>query len=327
MNPAPPVTRVFGIGADGRGRRAGWGHPPRSDRTALLPTPAVVTDTTAYLPDELVAEHDVHRVSLYVSLDGEQRREIDIAGSDYREFYERLRASEGGATTSQPSVGDFIEVYAPLLDAGREILSLHISSAISGTVQAATQARQQLIDEDRGGERIRVYDTRTGCGGQGIIVLAAAKAIAGGADAEAAFSVAERTRDSLEIWFAVDTLEYLRKGGRIGAAAAFLGSALQIKPILTLREEITPVERVRTRRRAFERMVDYARERHADGADAWVVQHICDPETARHLVEECRQVFGSDPVFVSEIGPVIGAHVGPGLIGVGGVPLEMLGQS
>jgi DegV family protein with EDD domain len=125
-------------------------------------------------------------------------------------------------------------------------------------------------------------------------------------------------------WFAVDTLEYLRKGGRIGAAQALLGSALQIKPILTLEEEIRPVERVRTRRRAFERMVDYARERKEQGADAWVVQHIHDPDTARQLVEECRQVFGSDPVFVSEIGPVIGAHIGPGLLGFGGIRSEYL---
>ena len=128
------------------------------------------------------------------------------------------------------------------------------------------------------------------------------------------------------MWFAIDTLEYLRKGGRIGAAQAWLGSALQIKPILTLGEEITPVERVRTRRRAFERMVEFARRRHADGADAWVVQHIQDPESARRLVDEGRQIFGSEPVFVSEIGPVIGAHVGPGLLGVGGVPPTLLGN-
>ena len=134
----------------------------------------------------------------------------------------------------------------------------------------------------------------------------------------------ERARDALKMWFAVDTLEYLRRGGRIGAAQALLGSALQIKPILTLEEEIRPVERVRTRRRAFERMVDYARERKEDGADAWVVQHIHDPDTARQLVEECRQMFGSDPVFVSEIGPVIGAHVGPGLIGFGAIPRTLL---
>ena len=127
------------------------------------------------------------------------------------------------------------------------------------------------------------------------------------------------------MWFAIDTLEYLRKGGRIGAAQAWLGSALQIKPILTLGEEITPVERVRTRRRAFERMVDYARQRRDDGADGWVVQHIQDPETAQRLVEQCRELFGTEPIFVSEIGPVIGAHVGPGLIGTGGVPRAQLG--
>jgi fatty acid kinase fatty acid binding subunit len=290
-----------------------------------LAATAVVTDTTSYLPQEILSQHEIQRVSLYVTLDGDQRREIDIAGSTYDDFYERLRASESGATTSQPSVGDFVEVYEPLLAAGREIVSIHISSGISGTVGSAQQARQQLIDDGKGGERIQVYDSRSACGGLGIVALAAAKAAAAGADGEATLAAAERTRDSLEIWFAVDTLEYLRKGGRIGAAQAFLGSALQIKPILSLGEEITPIERVRTKRRAFERMVDYARERHSDGADAWVVQHIHDPETARHLVDECRQVFGGDPVFVSEIGPVIGAHVGPGLIGVGGVPLDMLG--
>jgi DegV family protein with EDD domain len=156
------------------------------------------------------------------------------------------------------------------------------------------------------------------------MALVAARAGARGAGAAEAMERVEAARDSLRMWFAIDTLEYLRKGGRIGAAQAWLGSALQIKPILTLREEITPVERVRTRRRAFERMVEYARERHSDGADAWVVQHIQDPDAARRLIDECRQIFGSDPVFVSEVGPVIGAHVGPGLIGVGGIPRSAL---
>ncbi len=131
-------------------------------------------------------------------------------------------------------------------------------------------------------------------------------------------------RSTLKLWFAIDTLEYLRKGGRIGAAQAFLGSALQIKPILTIGEEITPVERVRTRRRAMERLVEFAKERKEAGADNWVVQHIHDPETARELVERCREVFGSDPVFVSEIGPVIGAHIGPGLLGFGGAKSDLL---
>ena len=285
---------------------------------------AVVTDTTAYLPEELVAEHDIKRVSLYVSLDGTQRPEIEIAGEAYGEFFERLRASEEGATTSQPSVGDFCAVYEPLLAEGKDIISVHLSAGISGTCESALQAKERLTAEGKGGERIRVYDSRSSCGGQGLVVLSAAAAAESGADGDDALAAAERCRGALQMWFAIDTLEYLRKGGRIGAAQAWLGSALQIKPILTLGEEIAPVERVRTRRRAFERMVDYARQRRDDGADAWVVQHIQDPETAQRLADQCRELFGSEPVFVSEIGPVIGAHIGPGLLGVGGVPRDAL---
>jgi len=126
------------------------------------------------------------------------------------------------------------------------------------------------------------------------------------------------------MWFAVDTLEYLRRGGRIGGARAWIGSALKIKPILTLEEEVAPIERVRTRGRSLERLREYARERHESGADAWVVQHIQDHETANVLVDDCREIFGCEPVFVSEIGPVIGAHVGPGLIGVGSISKSVL---
>jgi DegV family protein with EDD domain len=122
------------------------------------------------------------------------------------------------------------------------------------------------------------------------------------------------------MWFAVETLEYLRRGGRIGAASAWLGTALKIKPILTLENEITPIERVRTSGRALERLTDYAEQRKADGADGWVVQHIQAPDEAARLVDETEQIMGRPPLFVSEIGPVIGAHVGPGLLGVGGVP-------
>ncbi|TMK71844.1 MAG: DegV family protein [Actinobacteria bacterium] len=285
---------------------------------------AVVTDTTAYLPEDLVAEHDIKLVSLYVSLDGVQRPEIEIAGDQYDDFFERLRASDEGATTSQPSVGDFCAVYEPLLADGKDIVSIHLSAGISGTCESALQARERLTTEGKGGERIRIYDSRSSCGGQALVVLAAASAAEAGGDGDRTLAAAERSRDALQMWFAIDTLEYLRKGGRIGAAQAWLGSALQIKPILTLGEEITPIERVRTRRRAFERMVEYTRRRRDDGADAWVVQHIHDPETAERLVEQGRKLFDSDPVFVSEIGPVIGAHIGPGLLGVGGVPSALL---
>jgi DegV family protein with EDD domain len=147
---------------------------------------------------------------------------------------------------------------------------------------------------------------------------------AAGGDVDAVAARAREACEATRLWFAVDTLEYLRRGGRIGTAQAWLGGALRIKPILTLDGEITPIERVRTSGRAFERMVDYMRSRHQDGADGWVVQHIQAPDVVERLLERGHEMFGSDPVFVSEIGPVIGAHVGPGLVGVGGLPTALL---
>ncbi|MBK5218529.1 MAG: DegV family protein [Thermoleophilia bacterium] len=283
---------------------------------------AVVCDTTAYLPSALLAKRGIETISLYVSVDGEQERESEIA--DYAAFYQRLRASQSGATTSQPSIGDFLAVYEPLLDAGKEIVSVHISAGISGTFEAANQARERLVEEDKGGERIQVVDSRSAAGGMGLCVLGASAAALEGANAEEAVDRAERARNELKMWFAIDTLEYLRRGGRIGGARAWIGSALKIKPILTLEEEITPVERVRTRARSVERLRDYARQRHESGSDGWVVQHIQDDETASKLIEDCHEIFGCDPVFTSEIGAVLGAHVGPGLLGVGSVPTDLV---
>jgi DegV family protein with EDD domain len=283
---------------------------------------AVVCDTTSYLPSELIAERGIEVISLYVSIDGDQKPEAEI--TDYGAFYEQLRASQGAATTSQPSIGDFVEIYEPLLDAGREIASIHISSGISGTFEAAGQARERLIAEGKGGERIHIFDSRSACGGMGLCAVAAAAAAAGGADGEKALARARQAREELKMWFAIDTLEYLRRGGRIGGARAWIGSALKIKPILTLEDEITPIERVRTRSRSIERLREYARERHESGADAWVVQYIQDREAADTLANDCREIFGREPAFISEIGPVIGAHAGPGLLGVGSVTTQVL---
>ena len=283
---------------------------------------AVVCDTTAYLPDALVAERGIQRISLYVSIGDRQEAEAEI--TNFADFYERLRASKGGATTSQPSIGDFGAVYEPLLEAGREIVSIHISAGISGTFEAAVQARDRLTEEGKGGERIRVFDSRSAAGGMGLCVLAASAAAAAGGDGEAVLARAELAREELKMWFAIDTLEYLRRGGRIGGARAWIGSALKIKPILTLEEEITPIERVRTRNRSIERLLDYARQHHEDGYDAWVVQHIQDFDTAGRLIDDAREIFGCEPAFVSEIGAVLGAHVGPGLLGIGSVSKSAL---
>ncbi|HEU4703144.1 MAG TPA: DegV family protein [Conexibacter sp.] len=281
---------------------------------------AVVTDTCHYLPRQLVAARGIHEVSLYVHWDAREDREADLP--DFGAYYEHLRTAKQLPTTSQPSIGDFLAVYEPLLADGREIVSIHLSSAISGTFASAEQARDQLAG--RGRDRIHVVDSQSACGGEGLVVLAAHAAAARGLSAQEVVAHAREARAALQMWFAVDTLEYLRRGGRIGAAQAYLGSALKIKPILTLEAEITPVERVRTSGRAFERMVDYMKSRHADGADAWVVQHIQAHEQAERLVEIGRELWGCDPCFVSEVGPVIGTHVGPGLLGVGGIPTSFL---
>ena len=286
---------------------------------------AVVCDSSQYLPPEVIAAKGIGVVSLYVSIDGQQEAEEAI--TDYDDFYSRLRQSSGGATTSQPSLGDFIDVWQPLLDQGRDIVSIHISSAISGTFEAANQARQRLIDDGKGGDRIYLYDSEMACGATGLCVLAAHAAIEAGGGPDEALARAKEVRETLKMWFAVDTLEYLRKGGRIGGASAWIGSALKIKPILTIDREIKPIERVRTRARSLERLRGYARQLHESGADAWVIQHIQDPETAAALAVDLREIFGGKPAFISEIGPVIGAHVGPGLLGVGAVSWSLLEAS
>jgi DegV family protein with EDD domain len=280
---------------------------------------AIVSDTCHYLPPEVVAEHDIHLVSLYVHWKDHSERESDI--TDYKAYFEKLALPADLPTTSQPSIGDFLAVYEPLIEAGDEIVSIHLAGGMSGTVASAEQAREQLGERSN---RVFVIDSATACGGEGLVILAAA---AGAREGLSGGAVAERARDArkeLKMWFAIDTLEYLRRGGRIAGAQAWLGSALRIKPILTVESEITPIERVRTSRRAFERMVDLLRSRHEDGADAYMVQHIQAPEEAAELAARGTEIFGHPPRVISEIGPVIGTHVGPGLLGAGGIPSRFL---
>ena len=282
---------------------------------------AVATDSTHYLPPALAAERGIHQVSLYVGWGGEPQRELDMNGFDG--FYRRLRTDDELPTTSQPSIGDFLAVWEPLLEQGREIVSVHLAGGISGTCEAARQARELLAERGLA-ERVAVIDGETACGGLGMLLLAACAAAQTGAGLGEVAERVRKARQALRIWFCLDTLEYLRRGGRVGKAQAWLGGTLRIKPILSLEREIVPVERVRTAGRAFERMVRYAQELRDAGSDGWVVQHIQAPEQAQRLIERCREIFDSEPLFSSEVGPVIGTYTGPGLIGVGGLPRSLL---
>jgi DegV family protein with EDD domain len=286
-----------------------------------MPPVAVATDSTSYLPRALADDEGIHQVSLYVGWSGERERELGMESFDA--FYERLRRDPEVPTTSQPSIGDFLAVWEPLLGAGEDIVSIHLAGGISGTFEAARQAHALLAERGQGA-RVEVIDGETACGGLGMLLLAAAAAARSGADKDAVAARVHEARRALQIWFCLDTLEYLRRGGRIGKAQAWLGGTLKIKPILSLEYEIVPVERVRTAGRAFERMIKYAEELRDRGSDGWVVQHIQAPEQAERLIDRCREIFDSEPLFTSEVGPVIGTYTGPGLIGVGALPRTLL---
>lgn len=280
---------------------------------------AVVTDSTHYLPRELVLARGIHQVSLYVNQSGKVTKESDMP--DFDAFYDGLRTSAELPTTSQPSIGDFLEVYEPLVAAGHDIVSVHLSGGLSGTVESARQAAAEL----GGQRRIEVVDSLSTCGGLALVVLAAQAAADSGADVE---QVAERAREAIEateVWFSLDTLEFVRRGGRIGRAQAWIGSALSVKPILSFSEGVlTPIERVRTSRRALERMLEYLRARREDGATAWFVQHAQAPDVAEKVVEGAREIFGTEPLFVTELGPVLGTYAGPGMLGIGGIPPNLV---
>lgn len=276
------------------------------------------------MPAELVAACKVEQVSLYVNWNNGQQREDEI--TDLDSYYEYLRSAETLPTTEPPTTEDFLARYRPVIESGGDVVSIHISSALSETTVAAVDAAERLSQELGTTNRITVFDSEVACGALGLIVLAAATEASLGSDRARVIERAASTREQLRLWFYVDTLEFLRRGGRIGPARAWLGSTLRIKPILTLDSEIAPIERVRTGERARERMVDYLRSRHEDDADGWTVQHTRADEQAEEIVAEGREIFACEPLFVSEIGPVIGTHVGPGMISVAGVSKALTGQ-
>ena len=276
---------------------------------------AIVTDSTAYLPAEILTANAITSVSLYVNLpDGTTHREQEL---DFGAFYEGLVRDQELPTTSPPAVEDFVSAYEPLLAEGRNVVSVHISSGISETCNVARQAAARL--NDRGGGRVEVVDSAAGAVPFTLLVLAAAAGASHGEDVDAVIQRLDDARQTLKNRFFVDTLEFLRRGGRVGGAAAWLGSRLQVKPILSIETEIRAVERVRTTERAFERLVDFAHRLDAGGARAWAIQHARNAPASDQLAARCQKVFRCPPLLVSEMGPVLGVHAGPGMLGLAGI--------
>jgi len=288
-----------------------------------MSTPSVVTDSTAYLPPELIKALDISVVSLYYSFEeGGARRENEVA--DVGAFFDRLTEPGSLSTTQPPVVEDFLIAYEPLLAGGGEVISIHISSGLSETCERARAAADALRDAGKGGERIHVVDGASTGGALGILALVAARAAARGESAAGILETVRQARLEAKTWYLLDTLEFLRRGGRIGGATAWIGATLNIKPILAVETEMRAVERVRSRERGVERLVELARQLQASGACAWCVQHARVPDEALAFAKRLQDVFWRPPEFVTEVGPVIGTHTGPGLLGVGGVPIRFL---
>jgi DegV family protein with EDD domain len=271
---------------------------------------AIVTDSTADLTPEMVEELGVTVVPLQVIFGDEAYREgVDITTE---EFYERLVKSRPLPTTSAPSVGDFQEVYERLLKEADSIVSIHIGAKLSATVQAAQTARQSLAKP----ERVEVVDSQAASLAMGFAIMDAVEVARAGGKLAEVKAMAEGAVQRMQVLFMLDTLEYLRRGGRIGRARAYLGAILSVKPILALREgEIYPEERVRTRARGLERIIQSA-IRHQNVKRA-AVGHSSTPDEAESIRERLAMAFPNVKVHLIRFGPVIGTHAGPGIVGVG----------
>lgn len=271
----------------------------------------IVTDSTADLPPETARELNVSVVPLSVIFGDEELLEgIDISTEL---FYERLVRSKELPTTSAPSVGQFVKVYEEALKEADEIVSIHISSKLSATHNNAAQAARQLSDT---GAQIEVVDSGLVSLGLGMLVRAAARAAQEGHGIEEIRKLVQEMIPRVHILVALDTVEYLRRGGRIGRARAFLGSMLKVKPILSIRDgEVAPEERVRTKKAAHERLIQIAT------SYPRVVEFAIAYSTNAHDAEELRRKLAeAEPgakIHMSKVGPVIGVHGGPGVLGVG----------
>ena len=279
-------------------------------------TVAVVTDSTGYLPTELVREHGVQVVPLRVQWG--QRCGLDAVDVGPAEVARALADPLTPVTTSRPSPVEFAARYRELLDNGAdEVVSVHLSRLLSGTWEAARIAADEV-----GPSRIRVVDSGSAGMGLGFAVLACARAAMAGADGGSVEAEAVRVAARSRVFFCVDSLEHLRRGGRIGGAAAWLGNALSVKPLLRVSGgRLEPLAKVRTAGRACALMLDLAVAAAGIGAARVAVHHLGAAERAGELVARlAERLPAARPAVVCEVGAVIGAHVGPGLLGVVVVP-------
>lgn len=272
---------------------------------------AVVTDSTAYLPEGVAETSAVSVVPLHVVLGSRTGTEgAEVSPQDVASALAERRLQ---VSTSRPTPAEFADVYRAT--GATQIVSVHLSAELSGTYDAAVLAAAEVETD---GIEVRVVDSATIAMGLGFAVLAAARAAAAGGGLDEVADAARETAAATDVLFYVDTLEHLRRGGRIGAAAALVGTALAVKPLLHVAGgRIAPLEKVRTASKALARLEELAVERAGDAPVDVAVHHLVAGEKAQALAERLlARMPGLDSVHVSEVGAVVGAHVGPGLLGV-----------
>ena len=273
---------------------------------------AIVTDSTAYLPEELTAEYGISVIPLAVIWgDDNLLDNVDIKAD---QFYKKLSKTDVMPSTSQPTIQAFLDKYTKLHHDGYDILTVVISAELSGTMDSALQAKKMIPEAN-----IIVINSQTTSLPLAFMVLAAARAAKRGASLEKCEEIVETIREHTQVFFAVDTLEFLHRGGRIGGAARFLGTALGLKPILYLKDgKVEALEKVRSSKRAHQRLVELV-EAGIDGktpTNVIGVVHASTEDAATGLLKLAKRKFKPDEVFMTSISPVLGTHTGPGAIGM-----------
>jgi DegV family protein with EDD domain len=272
---------------------------------------AIITDSSPYIPQELLEEYQIHVVPLVV-IWGE---ETYADGVDIRpqEFYERLQSAEVMPSTSQPSIAAFKDKYQELHEQGYDVLAVLISEKLSGTVDSATQAKNEFPEA-----HVEIVDSESTAMATGFQVLAAARAAEAGASLLECKAAAEQAQERSGVVFVVDTLEYLHRGGRIGGAKRFLGTMLNIKPILAVKDGyVQSIGQVRTEKKALEELVCIVEESTNGCSSVHLASlHANRPDTASYVLEEAQKRIPCVEKVFSEVSPAIGTHTGPGAMGL-----------
>lgn len=274
---------------------------------------AIVTDSTAYLPQDLLNQYNITVLPLEVIWGEETLKDgVDIQPA---EFYERLKTAKTMPSTSQVTIPYMKEAFETLLAKDFDVIGMFISEALSGTINSAKQGKAALKS---GQDRVRIFNSKQTAMSLGFQVLAAARAAEDGANIEDCLAIAEKARENTGVYFAVDTLEFLHRGGRIGGAKRLLGTAMKLKPVLSVQDGlVVSVESVRTSRKAQKRVLEIIKEEIGDRAPVRVAALQANAEAeAKTLLKLAQEEMDVVETIESQVSPVIGTHVGPGTVGL-----------